>query len=182
MRRTSVARSLQRAVSGSLARCGGLAASCDPARMFVMRNLLSRQPWYVAGLAVECAGCGRCCAGPEEGHVWLTKDQTSEIAQYLNISEDQMLSQYVRKIGRRFSLVERQDNKDCIFLTIGTNGRKQCRIYPVRPIQCRTWPFWPNNLRSSEAWALAGLRCDGINRGRLYSYDEIEAKRKATGS
>ena len=26
--------------------------------------------------------------------------------------------------------------------------RKSCSIYGVRPLQCRTWPFWPENLAS----------------------------------
>lgn len=91
-----------------------------------------------------------------------------------------MRRKYVRKIGRRFSLVERSDNNDCIFLTLKADGGKHCRIYPARPAQCMTWPFWPSNLTSPQSWALVSLRCGGINRGTIHSCDEIEAKRKAT--
>ena len=36
---------------------------------------------------------------------------------------------------------------DCVFLKEDPErGRKTCSIYPVRPLQCRTWPFWPENL------------------------------------
>jgi len=29
---------------------------------------------------------------------------------------------------------------------------KQCTVYPVRPAQCRTFPWWKENLSSKEAW------------------------------
>ncbi len=144
-------------------------------------GLFSRkEPWYVAGLAFECVGCGRCCAGPEEGYVWTTTREIAAIAEHLGISEDRLYERYVRKVGRRYSLIEREDNHDCIFLEGESPTGGKCRIYPVRPKQCRTWPFWPANLRGPGAWAMAALRCKGINRGPLHTYDEIEAKRKAT--
>ena len=38
-------------------------------------------------------------------------------------------------------------------------------IYPVRPTQCRTWPFWEDNLKSPQAWKNASERgrgCPGM--------------------
>jgi hypothetical protein len=49
------------------------------------------------------------------------------------------------------------------------------RIYPVRPLQCRTYPFWFQNLRSEKKWRLTGTACPGIGQGRRYSKDEILA-------
>ena len=66
------------------------------------------------------------------------------------------------------SIIEESVTKDCIFLR-NVDGVKQCRIYSVRPGQCRTWPFWPENLFSPDDWNRAALRCPGINRGRLYT-------------
>jgi Fe-S-cluster containining protein len=37
----------------------------------------------------------------------------------------------------------------CIFLDRTTN---QCQIYPVRPVQCRTYPFWPTVTASVQSW------------------------------
>ena len=37
----------------------------------------------------------------------------------------------------------------CVFLDQETN---YCRIYEARPVQCRTYPFWPSILKSQEAW------------------------------
>lgn len=146
-----------------------------------MKMFARKDPWYVAGLAFECTDCGTCCAGPGEGYVWLTPARIAEIAKHLDEPESQVRRKYVRKILNRFSLVERADNKDCIFLTTAADGGRKCRIYPVRPTQCRTWPFWADNLKSPDDWAMAGLRCAGINRGQLHDRDEIKSKRKATG-
>ena len=135
----------------------------------------------MAGLAFECTGCGLCCAGPVEGYVWLNEVELARIAEFLKITPAEMRKRYVRKIGRRQSLVERKDNHDCVFLVSRESGGKQCSIYSVRPSQCRTWPFWPGNLASPEDWSLAGLRCEGINRGPVHDVHEIEQKRHATG-
>jgi hypothetical protein len=139
-----------------------------------------KSPWYVAGLAFECVGCGRCCAGPQEGYVWITDEEIAAVAEFLHLSEEQMRRRYVRKVGRRQSLVEQAGTNDCIFLTPAADGSRSCRIYPVRPMQCRTWPFWPSNLRDPESWAEAGVRCPGINRGPLHDAAAIEAKSRAT--
>ena len=53
-----------------------------------------------------------------------------------------------------------------------------CMIYPVRPTQCRIWPFWSENLASTNTWNKAAQKCPGVNRGRHYSFEEIEKIRK----
>lgn len=112
--------------------------------------------------------------------MWVSDPEITKIAAKLGIDEQEMRKRYVRKVGRRQSLKEDPKTKDCIFLKSGPSGRRSCAIYDVRPTQCRTWPFWPSNLASAEDWSLAHLRCIGINFGRHYSYEEIEAKRNAT--
>lgn len=134
----------------------------------------STLPWYVSGLAFECAGCGRCCAGPAEGYVWATDEEIAAMADHLGLAEQQCRRTYVRKVGKRFSLKERKPSKDCVFLHELTDGGRGCGVYPVRPAQCRTWPFWPQNLTTPDCWARAGLRCRGINRGEVRTSDEIQ--------
>jgi uncharacterized protein len=166
----------------------------------------STPPWYAGGLAFECGQCGRCCAGPEEGYVWASEDEIADIAAHLGIAEAEMYRRYVRKVDRRFTIIERPDNHDCVFLgyldgnggcassnagTGATGGAgssaggcaaagRGCLVYPVRPTQCRTWPFWHTNLTDPDAWAHAGTRCRGINCGPLVPLDEIERRRRAT--
>jgi hypothetical protein len=145
-----------------------------------MKIFSDKPPWYVAGLAFECIRCGRCCAGPEEGYVWVTEHQVRQIAEHLGLPVQEVRREYVRRVGQRLSLVENRKSRDCIFLRYDDQGRSQCLIYPVRPVQCRTWPFWPGNLRSPRTWLSASERCPGINRGPLHEIDEIQARREKT--
>ena len=151
-----------------------------PAILVRMKLFARKAPWYAAGLAFECRQCGRCCAGPDEGYVWVTRAQIAAIAEYLGITEGQMRRRYVRRVATRYSLKEQPETNDCIFLQPNDHGGRGCAIYPVRPTQCRTWPFWTTNLVNSEAWADAQQRCRGINRGPLHERDEIDTKRHGT--
>ncbi|MCD6394251.1 MAG: YkgJ family cysteine cluster protein [Planctomycetes bacterium] len=145
-----------------------------------MGTLRKKAPWYAPGLAFECRQCGRCCEGPEEGYVWVSKTEIAAIARYLGTGEEDVRNRYVRRVGRRYSLIEQKESNDCIFLVTNNDGSKKCRIYAVRPQQCRTWPFWPSNLTSPEAWSLAHLRCPGINHGKVHPLEEIEAMQSDT--
>jgi len=148
--------------------------------LWAMKIFARKDPWYLGGLAFQCQQCGRCCEGPEEGYVWVTDEEIAAIAAHLGLTEAQMRRRYVRQVARRYSLVEQKGSRDCIFLQTDSSGRRRCRIYPVRPVQCRTWPFWPSNLSDPDTWAEAGRRCRGINCGELVDYNEVEARRRAT--
>ena len=132
-----------------------------------------KTPWYVAGLHFECAQCGGCCSGPGEGYIWVTRQEIEFIAEHLKMTVEQLRQRYTRRVGLRTTIIEDPTTKDCIFLT-NRAGRRGCEIYPVRPSQCRSWPFWPENLKNPSAWNKAAQKCPGINRGRLYSFEEIE--------
>jgi Fe-S-cluster containining protein len=135
------------------------------------------KPWYVAGLHFECMQCGRCCSGPSEGYIWVTSPEIELIADFLKMPVEEVRQKYLRRRGLRRTIIEQPATKDCIFLQ-EANGQKKCMIYPVRPSQCRIWPFWPENLANPNAWNKAAQRCSGINRGRYYSFEEIEKIRK----
>ena len=134
-------------------------------------------PWYVAGLHFECVRCGRCCSGPGEGYIWVTKPEIEIIADFLKITVGQLRQKYLRRVGLRTTIIEHRVTRDCIFLQ-NIGGERRCMIYPVRPSQCRNWPFWPSNLANPNAWNKAAQKCPGINRGRHYSCEEIEEIKK----
>lgn len=129
--------------------------------------------WYAAGLHFECQECGECCSGPGEGYIWVTKPEIEIIADFLKITVGQFRQKYLKRVGLRTTIIEHQTTKDCIFLQAGAGG-KQCKIYSVRPSQCRSWPFWAGNLAGPGAWNKAAQKCPGINRGRYYSFEDIE--------
>ena len=74
----------------------------------------------------------------------------------------------------RLSLTE-YANGDCVFFD---KEHRRCTIYPVRPKQCRTWPFWNSNLETPEDWREVQKGCPGAGNGDFVSLDEI--KRQAS--
>jgi Fe-S-cluster containining protein len=147
------------------------------AALSVKLMINKKNPWYAAGLNFECVQCGRCCAGPTQGYIWVTRKEIELIANHLNETVSRLRQRFLKRIGLRTTIIEHPTTKDCIFLQ-KKNGRRTCIIYPVRPSQCRSWPFWPNNLESSDTWDKAAQKCPGINRGKLYSCEEIEQIKK----
>lgn len=110
--------------------------------------------------------------------MWASREEIRRIAAYLDRPDEWLPSSQLRRVGFRYSLTEKP-NGDCVFLQSEGNGRRICTIYPVRPLQCRTWPFWTINLKSPLAWAAAGETCPGMNQGKPYTFEEIEQIRQA---
>jgi hypothetical protein len=144
--------------------------------------------WYAEGLRFTCTQCGNCCTGPS-GYVWFDQAELTAMAEYLGISEEQFIDRHTRRRGRRLSLTECKTRfgYDCVFLERDASGRTGCSIYPVRPKQCRTWPFWPENLESPENYLHAADRCPGMHHGlkgegRFYPVEQIRIIRDDSGS
>jgi uncharacterized protein len=139
---------------------------------------LDASVWYAQGLTFECAQCARCCSGAP-GYVWVTLDDIRQSAAHLRLSIDDFTRRYIRKIGQRYALTEKF-NYDCTFLTRDAAGKSGCLIYPVRPMQCRTWPFWNENLQSPDHWRRAAGKCPGIGHPSAPRYDlaQIETCRQ----
>jgi len=123
--------------------------------------------WWKDGLHFSCLRCGRCCGG-EPGYVWLDTNEIFAIANFLEMDVADTLRSFARRVAGRISLRE-LENGDCVFLADG-----RCRIYSVRPLQCRTYPFWPSVLQSPRSWCLEGQRCPGIGQGSFYPQETIE--------
>lgn len=135
-------------------------------------------PWYKDGLNFKCTECGKCCTG-SPGFVWVSNEEMTAIAQLLNISIELFKRRYVRQRNNRYALVEKKSqNNDCIFL----QGKK-CQIYQARPSQCRTFPWWRENLNSKQSWEIAAQSCEGINpEAPLVPYSQIVEQLKKNES
>ena len=119
--------------------------------------------WEKSGLRFECCACGRCCGG-EPGTVSVTEAERAAIAAELNIAKDTFVDTYMVKKDGVMTLREDQ-NYDCVFIE---RNSKHCRIYKMRPLQCRLFPFWPSVLKHKEAWDFYADLCRGMNKGKLY--------------
>lgn len=121
--------------------------------------------WFKNGLRFTCNKCGICCLG-KPGVVWVNKEEMVEISNHLNIPIEKFSKEYLRKVFDRHSLIELK-NGDCIMYENG------CKIYPARPYQCKSFPFWLTNLETESEWNSLKKFCPGIDCGKLYSWEEI---------
>jgi Fe-S-cluster containining protein len=127
-------------------------------------------PFYARGLRFSCARCSECCR-IDPGFVFLREGDLSALVPALKTKYAEFIQRYCRWTPdvdgkERLSLKEKA-NYDCI---LWSNG---CACYEARPLQCRTYPFWPSMLASRKTWE--AMSCPGMGRGTLHSREEIEA-------
>jgi Fe-S-cluster containining protein len=125
------------------------------------------EPWYRDGLRFRCTRCGHCCTGAP-GYVWVHDEEITALAEYHGQTVAEFTALHVRQVGHRRSLRE-QVNGDCVFY----DKIQGCTVYPVRPRQCRTWPFWESNVVTPEAWERTCAICPGSGQGELIAAEEI---------
>lgn len=145
-----------------------------------------RRPWYAKGLRFACRRSGRCCSGAP-GVVWFGPEELARMACFLGLPSHEFLERYARRVGGKWSLreVRRGRAHDCVFLERDDDGRARCAIHEARPTQCRTWPFWPENLASPQAYREAAALCPGMRaglagEGPLHDRAAIERHRRST--
>ena len=130
---------------------------------------MSRKPWYSKGLRFQCTQCGECCKNHGSyTYVYLAEADVDAITGFLELAREDFLARYCIREEGRISL--RMDDPACPFL--GADNR--CRIYPVRPKQCATWPFWEENLERASWDGPVRECCPGIGSGPLHSAEEVE--------
>ena len=140
----------------------------------------SRRDWFEDGVRFRCLGteCGACCSGEMgPGAVWLGREEMARLAEHLSLSLGEFEHRYVRRLQGRYSLTEKS-NYDCVFYRSG----KGCLVYPARPGQCRTYPFWSRVMASRATWAVETDKCPGIGcDDTRVGADEIRRQLAADG-
>jgi Fe-S-cluster containining protein len=142
--------------------------------------------WYADGLRFACTRCGNCCTGPP-GAVWFTPDEGRAMAEKLGLDERTFYKRHAHRIDGAWSLKERRTEHgyDCIVLQRHADEPMTgCAVHAARPMQCRTWPFWPELLSSPKAWTSAKLTtpCPGMDNGPLIGIEQIRIQRDALRS
>lgn len=126
------------------------------------------KPFHANGLRFSCTRCGNCCRNHGAyTYVYLAESDVSAIARHLGMPEKAFLDAYCQSEDGWVSL--RMDSPACPFLEPGNT----CAIYPVRPKQCATWPFWKENLQRAT-WIEIAKDCPGIDQGELHSRAALE--------
>lgn len=121
------------------------------------------------GLRFECQrGCTACCQQP--GFVYLTEDDLGRAAEFLGMTPKEFERLYIYRTRHRLRLRVAAEAR-CPFLE--TAG---CSIHPVKPTQCRIFPFWPELVESRKEWKKAAKFCPGIDRGPLIQISSARAQ------
>ena len=121
--------------------------------------ILSEEGYDYRFTPSACEECGGACCTGESGYIWAKYPEIEKMADFLKLSVEEFATMYLKKVKHRYSLIEKkldQDNYACIFFD---DGLKQCTIYPVRPLQCRTFPFWQTFKNDKEE---VKKECPGI--------------------
>ena len=89
----------------------------------------------------KCEECdGNCCRG-ESGYIWVNESEIEKIAEFLGLDVKIFKKDYLNRVKYRYSIKELKINGEYICLFFDEK-QKRCKIYDVRPKQCRTFPFW----------------------------------------
>ncbi len=132
--------------------------------------------WWKDGLPFGCTQCGKCChARGEPGspgeiaHVAVNEREQRDLARHLGLELQEFQDRFTEADadgyrGLRFA------QGACVFLK-----GSSCSVHEVKPVQCRTWPFWPELLRSRAAYAREVQSfCPGSRSGALVPAASIE--------
>lgn len=122
-------------------------------------------------LRFHCTGCGQCCTGGDDHYIAMSAKEAERIRQHLQISDNWFRRRYVSHLTRN-TLTARMHNGRCVFL----GQDKKCRIYSLRPVQCRTYPYWAEVLESKQTWDAEAIHCEGINMGAIIPIKDIKRK------
>jgi hypothetical protein len=125
----------------------------------------------------SCTGCGECCTGRGDYYVAVTPEEQRRIQQALHVSRAWFRRRYITVYEDGTESLRWERNR-CVFL----GPDRRCRIYAVRPAQCRHYPFWPEVIRSEKSWGREGRRCEGIGRGAVVPLAEVRRRLAAQGS
>lgn len=131
--------------------------------------------WYRKGLRFDCTRCGNCCRSHGRyAYVYLAPADVRAIAAHLGLSPADFLASYCAEEDGYVLL--RMDEPACPFLT----AQGTCSIYPVRPKQCATWPFWEENLERAVWEGAVKAVCPGVGTGPLHAAEAIERSARET--
>lgn len=133
--------------------------------------------FYAKGLRFQCTGCGECCRARhgKPSWVYVTLDERRRLARHLKLRTSVFTRRYCARTLGFWHL--KNPNQDCLFL----DGAR-CTVYEARPGQCRTFPFWRENMTAAAWNGSIARECEGVNRGRRWTREEIEQRLKDEAS
>lgn len=105
-------------------------------------------------------GCTKCCE--VSGYVYFTEADIRNAARFLGVTKAAFEKQYIYRTAHQRRMRKPKDKRQCHFLKDGG-----CGIHPVKPVQCRLFPFWPELVEDRKQWRQTATFCPGIGQGEL---------------
>jgi Fe-S-cluster containining protein len=137
---------------------------------------ISVQPFFEQyPLRFSCTQCGKCCMTAGDYYVYLTETESEAIRNHLQLSQGWFRRRYLARLTDGELVLASGDDDRCIFL----DEAGQCRIYSARPLQCKSYPFWPELAGNARAWISEARRCEGINQGAVIPASTIRRQVQA---
>ena len=126
---------------------------------------------YKNGIRFECQGSGMCCVSRDSyGFVYLSDIDIKRFSKYFKITQKNFKDKYCQITDGFIHLVEKSELKGkCVFLK-----NNKCSVYKSRPSQCRTWPFWNENMNEKVWNKNISINCPGIGKGKIIKNKTIE--------
>ncbi|MDP6335245.1 MAG: YkgJ family cysteine cluster protein [Nitrospinaceae bacterium] len=123
------------------------------------RNVITREKWWEKEpLRFECQDdCFKCCTKP--GIVYFDKAAIKNGAGIINVSVEVFKKEFLKKDDGHW-MHEVENGNPCAFLI--PDG---CAIHNGKPLQCRSYPFWHENMTSKSMWKLVEGFCPGVGVG-----------------
>ena len=99
-------------------------------------------------------GCGACCR-IKDGIVRVGEAEIRRIAAFLGMSEQEFIDRETEIApDRKMLILKSRPDESCVYLT----DDNRCRIHPVKPDKCRTFPFeWTNPDSATVCPALKNM-------------------------
>lgn len=125
------------------------------------------------GYRFECQGSGKCCvARGGYGYVYFSQEDRRRLAKHLGLSTAVFTKQYCTQTNGWYHLKDFKG--DCRFL-----NENRCSVYEARPTQCRTWPFWPENMKAKVWRDEVAAFCPGVGKGPEIPAEDVERQVQA---
>ena len=118
-------------------------------------------------------GCTICCRRP--GTIVITREDARRISAHLQLSLRKFEQRYTERVHGEVRLRLLGAEQACPFLQ-GDEERGGCKIHPVKPVQCATYPFWPGVADSDSGWKKEADTCPGIGQGPVHDQASILVK------
>ncbi len=124
------------------------------------------------GIRFECQSSSYCCVSRGQyGFVYLSKKDIRRLSKFIKLNIKDFINLYCDKTNGYTHLKEKKKNGNCQFLK-----DKKCSVYKGRPTQCRTWPFWDENMNAKQWNEEISKFCPGIGKGQIITKEIIRKK------